>query len=75
MPGLSSGGGGQARRGGGWQLMGMVPAAAVLVLGLAAVTISLRQRNPRVPFIAVLGLIVLTAVATGAMLVAFNPEP
>lgn len=55
--------------------MGVVPAAAVLLLGMAAIAISLRQRNPRVPFIAVLGLIVLTAVATGGMLVAFNADP
>lgn len=55
--------------------MAIAPAAAVLMLGIAAITISLRQRNPRVPFIAVLGLIILTAVGTGAMLVAFNPKP
>jgi hypothetical protein len=53
--------------------MAVAPAIAVLVLGVAAIAISLRQRNPRVPFIAVVGLIILTAVGTGAMLVAFNP--
>lgn len=53
--------------------MAVAPAAAVLVLGIAAIAISLRQRNPRVPFIAVLGLVILTATGTGAMLVAFNP--
>jgi len=51
-----------------------VPAAVVLVLGFTAVTISVRQRNPRVPFIAILALIVLTAAATLGMLVAFDPS-
>jgi hypothetical protein len=55
--------------------MAVAPAAAVVAFGLAAVTICLRQRNPRVPFIAVVGLIVLTAVSAGGMLVAFNANP
>ena len=50
-------------------------AAAVVVFGMAAVTLCLRQRNPRVPFIAVVGLIILTAVSAGAMLVAFDSNP
>ena len=54
--------------------MAVVPAAAVVAFGLAAVTLCLRQRNPRVPFIAVIGLIILIAVSAGAMLVAFNPN-
>lgn len=55
--------------------MAMVPAAAVLAFGVAAVTLCLRQRDPRVPFIAVIGLIILIAISAGAMLVAFNPKP
>jgi len=55
--------------------MAFVPAAAVVAFGLAAVTVCVRQRDPRVPFIAVVGLIILTAVSAGAMLVAFNPNP
>jgi hypothetical protein len=55
--------------------MSVLPAAAVVVFGFAAVTLCLRQRNPRVPFIAVVGLIILVAVSAGAMLMAFNPKP
>ena len=55
--------------------MAVLPAAAVVAFGLAAVTLCLRQRDPRVPFIAVIGLIILIAVSAGAMLVAFNPKP
>ena len=55
--------------------MTAVPAAVVLFFGTAAVALCLRQRNPRVPFIAVLGLIVLTAVATCGIWVAFNDAP
>lgn len=54
--------------------MEYVPALIVLVLGFTAVTVSVRQRDPRVPFIAVLALIVLTAAATFGMLVAFDPS-
>ena len=50
----------------------VLPAAAVVVFGTAAVGLCLRQRNPRVPFIAVVGLILLTAVSAGAMLLAFD---
>jgi hypothetical protein len=49
-----------------------IPAAVVLVFGTTAIALCLRQRNPRVPFIAVLGLVVLTAVATCGIYVAFN---
>ena len=55
--------------------MEVVAPAAVIAFGLAAVTLCLRQRNPRVPFIAVVGLIILTGVSAGAMVVAFNPNP
>ncbi len=53
--------------------MSYVPAAVVLLLGLVAVAVCVVQRNPRVPFIAILGLIVLTAAATMGLFVAFNP--
>ena len=55
--------------------MAVLPATAVVVFGIAAVGLCLRQRDPRVPFIAVVGLIVLTAVSAGAMLLAFTPNP
>ena len=55
--------------------MALVPAVAVVAFGFAAVTLCLRQQNPRVPFIAIVGLIILTAVSAGAMLVAFNANP
>jgi CHASE2 domain-containing sensor protein len=55
--------------------MALVPAAAVVAFGVAAITLCLRQRDPRVPFIAVIGLIILIAISAGAMLVAFNPRP
>ena len=50
-------------------------AAAVLVLGCAALTVCARQRNPRVPFIAMLALIVFVLVSAGGMLVGFGPRP
>ncbi len=53
--------------------MDYVPAAVVLALGFLATTLSVRQRDPRVPFIAILALIVLTVAATLSMLVAFDP--
>ena len=52
--------------------MTAVPAAAVLFFGSVAIGLCLRQRNPRVPFIAVLGLVILTAVATCGIFIAFN---
>ena len=55
--------------------MALLPASAVVVFGITAVGLCLRQRDPRVPFIAVIGLIILTAVSAAAMLVAFNPNP
>lgn len=54
--------------------MAVAAPAAVVAFGLAAVALCLRQRNPRVPFIAVVGLVILTAVSAGAMLVAFTPD-
>ncbi len=54
--------------------MSYVPAAAVLVLGGLSITACVRQRNPRVPFVAILGLIVLIAVATMGLYVAFNGD-
>ncbi len=55
--------------------MAIAAPVAVVAFGLAAVTLCLRQQNPRVPFIAVVGLIILTAVSAGAMLVAFDANP
>ncbi len=55
--------------------MAVVAPATVAAFGLTAVALCLRQRNPRVPLIAVVGLIVLTAVSAGAMAMAFNPDP
>lgn len=55
--------------------MSLVPAGVALLLGLVAVTACVVQRNPRVPFIAILALIVLTAVACLGLFVGFNPEP
>ncbi len=56
--------------------MSFIPAGAVVFFGLAAVGLCVRQRNPRVPFIAVIGLLILTVVSAGAMVVAFNnPNP
>ena len=52
--------------------MAIAAPAAVVAFGFAAVALCLRQRNPRVPFIAVVGLIILTAVSAGAMLMAFS---
>lgn len=60
-----------SRRGGACVLTA-VPAAAVLFFGSVAIGLCLRQRNPRVPFIAVLGLVILTAVATCGIFIAFN---
>ena len=51
------------------------PAAGVLVLGCVAVTVCIRQREPRVPFIAILALIVLVLVSAAGMLVGFGPRP
>lgn len=55
--------------------MAVVAPATVAAFGFTAVALCLRQRNPRVPLIAVVGLIILTAVSTGAMAVAFDPNP
>jgi len=51
-----------------------VPAGAALLFGLVAVTACVVQRDPPVPFIAILGLIVLTAVACFGLFIGFNPE-
>jgi|AntDryMetagUQ889_1029465.scaffolds.fasta_scaffold08408_2 hypothetical protein len=42
-------------------------------MGLVAITVCVRQQNPRVPFIAVLALIVFVLVAAMGMLVSFAP--
>ncbi len=55
--------------------MAVVAPTAVVAFGLAAVALCVRQRNPRVPFIAVIGLIILTAVSAGAMVMAFDTGP
>ena len=55
--------------------MAVAAPAAVVAFGLAAVTLCLRQRDPRVPFISVVGLILLTAVSAAGMAVAFDPSP
>ena len=52
--------------------MGIAAPAAVIAFGLAAVALCLRQRDPRVPFIAIIGLILLIAVSAGATSVAFG---
>jgi len=50
-----------------------VPAGLALLFGLVAVTACVVQRDPPVPFIAILGLIVLTAVACLGLFIGFNP--
>ena len=55
--------------------MSYVPAGLALLFGLVAVTACVRQREPPVPFIGVLALIVLVAVASLGLFVGFNPEP
>ncbi|MDQ3721020.1 MAG: hypothetical protein M3350_09620 [Actinomycetota bacterium] len=55
--------------------MSYVPAGVALLLGLVAVAACVVQRDPRVPFIAILGLIVLTAVACLGLFVGFSPKP
>ena len=55
--------------------LGYVPSAGVLVLGFVAVTVCVRQREPRVPFIAILALILFVLVSAGGMLVGFGPRP
>ncbi len=52
--------------------MAVAAPAAVIAFGIAAVALCLRQRDPRVPFIAVVGLILLTAVSAGGMVMAFS---
>ena len=54
--------------------MSYVPAGAVVLFGLVAVTACVVQRDPPVPFIAILGLIVLIAVASFGLFIGFNPE-
>lgn len=53
-------------------MLGYAPAAVVLAFGFAAITACVRQRNPRVPFIAVLALVVLVLVATLGMIAGFG---
>ena len=55
-------------------MLGYVPAGVVLAFGLLAITVCVRQRNPRVPFIAILALIVLVIVAAFGMLAGFGPR-
>ena len=43
-------------------------------MGLVAITVCVRQQNPRVPFIAVLALIVFVLVAAMGMFVSFAPR-
>ena len=52
-------------------MVGYVPAGVVLAFGLVSVTACVRQREPRVPFIATLALIVLVMVATFGMIAGF----
>ena len=42
-----------------------------MVFGFLALTVCVRQRDPRVPFIAILALIVLVIVATFGMIAGF----
>jgi hypothetical protein len=53
-------------------VVGYLPAAAVLLFGLVAITACVRQRDPRVPFIAILALVVLVIVATFGMIAGFG---
>ena len=55
--------------------LGYMPAGGILVLGFVAVTVCVRQRDPRVPFIAVMALILFVLVSAGGMLVGFGPRP
>ena len=57
------------------EILGYMPAAGVLMLGGVAVTVCVRQREPRVPFIAILALIVFVVVSAAGMLVGFGPKP
>jgi len=52
-------------------VLGYLPAGVVLVFGFLALTVCVRQRDPRVPFIAILALIVLVIVATFGMIAGF----
>jgi hypothetical protein len=53
-------------------LVGYLPAAAVFLVGAIAIGACVRQRNPRVPFIAVIALVVLVLVATFGMIAGFG---
>ena len=55
-------------------MIAYIPAGVVLTFGLVAVGTCVRQRDPRVPFIATLGLIVLVMVATFGMVAGFGPR-
>ncbi|MGI8749616.1 MAG: hypothetical protein ACR2J6_03570 [Thermoleophilaceae bacterium] len=50
-------------------------AGVVLAMGLLAITVCVRQQNPRVPFIAILALIVFVLVAAMGMFASFAPRP
>jgi len=43
-------------------------------MGLLTITVCVRQQNPRVPFIAILALIVFVLVAVIGMLIGFAPR-
>ncbi len=51
-----------------------MPPVIVLAMGLVAITVCARQRDPRVPFIAILALIVLVLVATLGMFIGYAPR-
>ena len=53
-------------------MAGYLPAGAVLFFGLLAISACVRQRDPRVPFIAILALVVLVIVATFGMIAGFG---
>ena len=55
-------------------MLSYVPAGVVLAMGLLAITVCVRERDPRVPFIAILALIVLVLVATFGMIAGFAPR-
>jgi hypothetical protein len=53
-------------------VVGYLPAAVVFVVGATAIGACIRQRDPRVPFIAILALVILVAVATFGMIAGFG---
>lgn len=55
-------------------MLGYLLALVVLALGALAIGACVRQRDPRVPFIAILALVVLVIVSTFGMIVGFGPR-